>query len=319
MKKLGWTIFGLFAAALIGGIGYAVGRDWSSKDGLGGLGGTFWSTLIGAVVGAAAAGIISFILAEIAASRTLNADRAKEKERRLILAQTAMARVIRMHSGLNIIRSHIEESMMLANARNDLLRPRAEVVRSLANRFSPIEFPAEEQAVIRRLGDNKLTNTLLELDAIYNDTTALMMRYSDDRSALFNDFGGTVSGDVATTDLTEDQRKKFMPRFAEVDSIIRHLISRAQVDFDQAAEVIVRLETAGKRAFGAEFGSYESKYPDHLPFPIIVPPASPEAKALRKRRKTRLGRLVRTISIVMILVRSKPKVTKWTRSNSLQR
>lgn len=319
MKRLGWTIFGLFAAILVGGVGYAAGRSWSSKDGLGGLGGTFWSTLIGAVVGAAAAGIISFILAEIAASRTLNADRAKEKERRLTLAQTAMARVIRMHSGLNMIRSHIEESMVLANGRNDLLLPRAAVVRSLANRFSPIEFPAEEQAVIRRLGDNTLTNLLLELDAIYNDTTALMMRYSDDRSALFNDFGGTVSGEVATTDLTEDEKKKFMPRFAEVDSIVRHLISRAQGDFDQAAEVIVRLEAAGKRVFGAEFGSYESKYPCTMPFPIILAPASSEAKALRKKRTTRFGRLVRTIKIVMIRVGSKLKAAKWTRSNSLQR
>nr|WP_292087034.1 hypothetical protein [Brevundimonas sp.] len=156
VKRLGWTIFGLFAAVMVGGVGYAAGRSWSSKDGLGGLGGTFWSTLIGAVVGAAAAGIISFILAEIAASRTLNADRAKEKERRLTLAQTAMARVIRMHAGLNIIRSHIEESLMLANARNDLLLPRAAVIKSLANRFTPVEFSAEEQAVVRWLGDNKL-------------------------------------------------------------------------------------------------------------------------------------------------------------------
>ena len=55
------------------------------------------------------------------------------------------------------------------------MEPRASVVRSLANRFSKVEFTPEEQAVVRRLGDDDLTNMLLELDAVYNDTTALMM------------------------------------------------------------------------------------------------------------------------------------------------
>lgn len=301
----------MFSAAIIGGIGYAAGRSWSGKDGLGGLGGTFWSTLIGAVVGAAAAGIISFILAEIAASRTQDADRKRERERRLTLAQTAMARTIRIHAGLNIIRSHVEESMILANERKELLRPRATVIKSIANRFSPIEFTAEEQAVVRRLGDNRLTNLLLELDAIYNDTTALIMRYSDDRSALFNDFGGTVTGEVATTELTEEQSKRFMPRFAEVDSLIKHLIARAQVDFDQAAEVIVRLEAAGKRTFGNEFGTYESKYPNVLPFPKILGPASPAMKLKRRKRKTLLGRALRQARIVFF--RAQFKVQEFFR------
>lgn len=305
VKRVGWTIFGLFSSTLLGVVCYAAGRNWSAKDGLGGLGGTFWSTLIGAVVGAAAAGVISFILAEMAASRTQEADRVRECERRLTLAQTAMARVVRMHSGLNIVRAHLHESMMLANERKDLLLPRAAVVRSLANRFSPMEFTAEEQAVVRRLGDDTLTNLLLELDAIYNDTTALMMRYSDDRSSLFNDFGGTITGEVATTDLTEEQQKRFMPRFAEVDSLIKQLILRAQVDFDQAAEVIVRLEAAGKRAFGLEFGTYGSKYPDTLPLPTILGPASPSAKALRKKRISALGRIVRRVRINVVRARAK--------------
>lgn len=201
----------------------------------------------------------------------------RERERRLTLAQTAMARVIRIHAGLNIVRAHIHKALETANGRGQLLEPRASVVRSLANRFSKVEFTPEEQAVVRRLGDDDLTNMLLELDAVYNDTTALMMRYSDDRSALFNEFGATIAGDIAITHLTEEQHRKFMPRLMEIDSLVRHLILRAKGDFDQAGAVIVRLEAAGTKAFGAEFGTYSSKYPDHLPLPtipneIIVPP-----------------------------------------------
>lgn len=86
-----------------------------------------------------------------------------------------MARVIRIHAGLNIVRAHIHKALETANGRGQLLEPRASVVRSLANRFSKVEFTPEEQAVVRRLGDDDLTNMLLELDAVYNDTTALMM------------------------------------------------------------------------------------------------------------------------------------------------
>jgi len=254
---------------LVGGVGYAAGRIWSSKDGLGDLGGTFWSTLIGAVVGAAAAGIISFILAEIAASRTEKAERRRDRERQLTLAQTAMARVIRIHAGLHIIRSHLYESLEAANKRGELLEPRFSFILPLANRFSMIEFTPEEQAVVRRLGDNELTNMMLEMDAIYNDTTALMMRYSDDRSALLKETGGRIIGDVAEARLTEEQRHMLMPRIMEIDSLVRQLILRAKGDFDQACAIIVRLEAAGQKAFGAEFGTYSSKYPDRLPLPTI--------------------------------------------------
>ena len=102
---------------------------------------------------------------------------------------------------------------------------------------------------------------------------------------------------VATTNLTEEQNRRFMPRFLDIDSLVRQLILRAKVDFDQTAEVIVRLEATGTNAFGREFGTYSSKYPDTLPLPIIERADSPAVKARRRKRKTLRGRAVRRVKM----------------------
>jgi hypothetical protein len=286
MKLKSQIIITILSALALGAALYLISitTAWSL---LGGLSGTFWSTLIGAVVGAAMGGLISFVLQERAADRTEGLERAREHDRELALAQTAMVKIIKILSALNLIRSHVHESLELANNHGAWHQKKMAFVKSIGNKLAVIEISADELRTIRRLGDDELTNGVMDLDTIYNDLAALMERYSADRSRLFSEFGATVTGEIATTTLDEKQSLLFMPRAAELESLIVAIIARVQGDFDQANMALARLARAGQAKFGSKFGSYTARYPDKLEIPDLgksgvagAPAASPFSRTI---------------------------------------
>lgn len=284
-RAFSFVLVGTFAL-VFGGVLYLASES-TAWNLFGGLQGTFWSTLIGAVVGAAMGGLISFVLQERAADRTEKLERAREHDRELALAQTAMVKIIKILSALHLIRSHVHESMNLANAHGAWHQKKMTFVKSIGNKLATIEISADELRSIRLLGDDDLTNGVMDLDTVYNDLAALMDRYSADRSRLFNEFGATVTGEIATTNLDEKQAMLFMPRAAEVESLIVAIISRVQGDFDQANIALARLARAGQAKFGSKFGSYTARYPDRLDIPALEKIDSAETKKVNRTKYLR--------------------------------
>src|ERR1700743_3627494 len=74
-------------------------------DDLGGLGGTFWATLIGAIVGAVVGGIITFLI-QINGVRIARNERPEAKlQDDLATALSAMVKIIKLLSNIGHIRS----------------------------------------------------------------------------------------------------------------------------------------------------------------------------------------------------------------------
>ncbi len=81
---------------------------------LGGLGGTFWSTLIGAIVGALSAGTMSFVIQE-RSNKAVRLEREQTKRQETIAtASLAMVKVIRILSDTHGIKSVVDQCIAAA-------------------------------------------------------------------------------------------------------------------------------------------------------------------------------------------------------------
>jgi hypothetical protein len=228
-------------------------------DGLGGLGGTFWATLIGAIVGAVVGGTITLLI-QINGVRIARNERLETKRQDdLATAFSAMVKVIKMLSNIGHIRAEI------AAVRAEVGKPEAEgvvefwqVMRPFGTMPPPVDFTTTESAFILSTKDRDLMLTAMELADVHNNFLGLVTAYSERREALASLFTvEAVHGNYATSALNQEETNRLMPRIIQIRSLTAAMISRGEQDYDQARLVFDHLKAYCSKRFGKDFPSFE--------------------------------------------------------------
>ena len=135
------------------------------------LNGTFWSTLIGAVVGAVAGGLISFLI-QVNAVRIARKERlAAKRQKDLAIGHLAMVKVIRMLSRISHIHDEITTNAKVAA---DKGKPLWQTLPPFATVSSQIEFADSERAFILATKEKALMGAGIELADVHNNLLQLV-------------------------------------------------------------------------------------------------------------------------------------------------
>lgn len=202
---------------------------------------SFGSTLFGAVVGSAVAGVISYLLAAKASKEVLKRDEAARREKDAAMAFQLLVKIGKILSSLAALHHQTEQSIKDAEAKG--------VSGSLWTKVIPIVatdkrvyFEAQEIAVLVKLRVNDEINELLILDDKHNGLLRAMELYSHKRSEFGSRFGANIKSDNAgSTFLTVEEMLKASPLMVELNALAESIRSGAREDYTTARSVFLKV------------------------------------------------------------------------------
>jgi hypothetical protein len=223
---------------------------------LGGLGGTFWSTLIGAIIGAVVGGAINLVIQwhSITAAR---ADRRRTKrEKDLAAAFRVMVKIIKMLSHIRHIRGQVACAKQQLGARDpaDLWM----VMPAFGTMPQTVEFSDADTAFILSTGERSVMLEAIELADVHNDLLNLVTAYSAHRESLTSALPvEAMQGSFGVTSLDQSGMLKFGPAMTKVRDLMQAVERRAEEDQVQSRRVYENLKTYCTKRFGKDFPPLE--------------------------------------------------------------
>lgn len=187
----------------------------------------FWAAVVGALVGAAAGGAISYVLQrmEHAAAARQRADDRRASQRGSGFA--ILYKAIRMHAvGHQIAQAYAEGFI---EAQKQSMNP-GSYIRAISNMPPRLEFAPEEMALILSLGDDSTANQLMAMDVGHNSIISSQDMYNSFRGKLEDSLPGAVmvEGTLGTTEIDETIKLKIAPIVASLDDLAAEILSAAR-------------------------------------------------------------------------------------------
>ncbi len=190
------------------------------------LGSEFWAGIIGAVVGASVGGFISFLIQRnnIKEARKERIDSEKKVEE--TLARILAVKTLRIFSNNSFLSSHIEECYLNVPA-NSHDNPFSFIL-PLTSMPDKIKFSAEEVSLIFSLKNDNLTNMMLSLAECHNSLSDSFALYGKKRDKFFHQMPAEMQGNVGTTYMDEEERKKREPQMVVMNNLINQIREMAE-------------------------------------------------------------------------------------------
>lgn len=227
-------------------------------DSLGALGGQFWSTLIGAVVGAIVGGMISFGLQVHGVTATRNERLAARRQEDLAIAFSVIVKVIKVMSNIGHIKAALYDGLSKLNTPESSGAESWQVVPPFGTKFPEVTFTKEESAFVFSTKVKSLMLSTLELADVYNDLVQMVSVYSEKREALTGEFSvAAMEGSLAATDFDRETLRSLLPRMVPLKILIDAMAKRTVVDYDQARRTFDLLKTYCEDRFGEQFPKLE--------------------------------------------------------------
>ena len=239
---------------------------------LGGLAGQFWSTLLGAVVGAAVSGLVSWRLQTSAARASREAEQALREERRevgeaerreqlaekrrndLSLAHSVTFKLIGMLTAL----VNAEET---ANDAKKLIGPEWTqnswlMVVPIANDFPLESLDRLEQSFVASLKISGLTSKVVESIYLYNDFINIMQSYRRQRFEVLHRIATARIGKaIASPEPHPEELAAFEPLIIPVRQLAAALLARAPKERALVDVALSSLSAECERLFDSDYGS----------------------------------------------------------------
>lgn len=205
--------------------------------------------MISAIIGAGIAAIPAFLLARRASRETLSRDREGRRLAEKAAMLSAMVKLTEIINGLGGLHRHIEDS--IARAETDAVEGP-----HLWSKVSPIigtgdrgvVFDADELAPLLGVKEAGLLNDLLELSARYASLKEGVETYAHRRTLLTDKLSATMQGPIGHLKLDAEEYAAFLPRFVELDSLVKQLREMARSYYGSALNVGARFGPAAQRA-----------------------------------------------------------------------
>lgn len=203
----------------------------------------FWAAIIGAVVGATVGGLIAFMIQKVALRASAEQLENEARERRKALGYALLFKIVRIHSGLENLRRHLEISLCKLETEECAGWEPWQVVRPTANFADSVHFSTDEVAMLLSLKDNDLFNDLISLDMIHNSTVELFRFHAALRESLLENLPANMEGIVGEITLSAEQAMYVRPKMVEINELVTTLNANCIQDTDRAWDVLERLNT----------------------------------------------------------------------------
>jgi hypothetical protein len=215
--------------------------------------GNFWSVIIGALVGALAAGGISFWLQRMTLRAAAEERQTERRERRAALGHALLFKTGRIYSHARTFSEHMRAAY--AAAKRDGFKGEAwQFVLPILNFPDRVEYTTDEMALLLSLKENELFNCLIQLDEIHNSTIEIFRRYAELRLSLTQKLSPhEMRGKIGSGNLTPAELMRIQPSMIELNDVAEGLQSRCQRDEAESWKALVELQRVLKSALGLEY------------------------------------------------------------------
>jgi hypothetical protein len=223
---------------------------------LGGLGGTFWSTLIGAITGAVVGGAINLLI-QWHSIRAARADRRRAKrDKDLAAAFRVMVKTIQMLSHISHIRAQVVCAKRQHGARDaaDLWMN----MPAFGTMPTSVEFSDADTAFLLATGERGVMLEAIELADVHNDLLNLVAAYSAHRESLTSALPvESMQGRFGAASLDQSGMLKFGPVMVKVRDLMQAIVRRSEEDYIQSKRVYESLKSYCTNRFGKDFPPLE--------------------------------------------------------------
>lgn len=198
----------------------------------------FWAAIAGAVVG----GIIAYLI-QLKALNAASAARVKEvREKRKALGYALLFKMVRIHSTLTHMKSHIDECIGKLNEKQYAGSEPWQVTTPIANLTGDVNFSTDEMALLLSLKEDDLFNMVAPFDVIHNSAIKIFRTYAAKREALLAMIPAEMNGMIGSTELSQEQMLFIGPRMAEVNQLVVSMNESCTRDVQESWEILQRLE-----------------------------------------------------------------------------
>ena len=203
----------------------------------------FWAAIIGAVVGAVTAGIISYLIQRTALKATADQLEKEAENRKKALGYALLFKMVRIYSGLAHMSRHLEEHFKKLEQKEYAGSEPWQIVLPIANPLEAVHFSTDEMAMLLSLKDNDLFNDLASLDVVHNSTIELFRTHASLRAKLLEMLPANIEGMVGEVHLTAEQAMYVRPKMVEINALIIDINERCTKDTNEAKDILQRLST----------------------------------------------------------------------------
>ncbi len=208
----------------------------------------FWTTLLGAIVGAVAAGAISYVLQRKQLHHSERARRAEKIDRETALALSLFYKLVKVYSDLHNYSRHLEEPF--EHLEKTVIVHPWQIVLPIANLVSDVTFSADEMSTLLRLGDHELFQQIVSLDEVHNTTTKSFETHRVLRTKVTDKLGPASELEGGAFKIEGEILKSVHHELYAIDHLIEQLRPQCAGD---AADAFDALERYTKR-INEEFG-----------------------------------------------------------------
>lgn len=213
----------------------------------------FWSGIVGAILGASVGGLIAYAIQ----SKTLReGKRQRAADHRQIqeaLGNGLVFKMLRVHSNIFDIHRYLGECFEKMDQEEAEVEP-WQVFLPLVNPPNPVQFSADEMAMLLGLKDLETFNLVLPLDVVHNSLITSLNALNLARSRLTDEIPAFHSeGQTLTSVLDKEQYMALRPAMIEVNTLAESVKSMADDSLKQADNALHRLHRLLHENLGIEY------------------------------------------------------------------
>lgn len=197
------------------------------------LGSEFWSAIAGAVVG----GLIAYMVQLKALGEAAKERKASSTETQKGLAYSLLFKVISIDSSLDGLKQHVDQGLALKEReRNAHI---SAVLKPLANLPTPVEFSADEMALLLSLKEDDVFNSIMSLDKIHNSIIPVWNLYASLRNAVTEmQQVDNFDPDIGRSEISIKPGSPLAIKIFETEMMAAELVRRAHIDAADASRAL---------------------------------------------------------------------------------
>lgn len=210
---------------------------------------TVGAAIFGAIIGAAGGGLISYVL-QNKALREKKRQRAEDfRQSQLVLANSLVVKVIKIHSNLRKLCEHFDDSFADAKHLEDQAEP-WQFVRPLVSLPDPVFFSSKELSMLMSIGNDDVFNSVFPLDTVHNSLVSSVQISQNERSLLLEQLDiEDMEGEIIRSPLVLALR----PKMIYVNSIIERVYPKIKRSSEESRDALFSLHAVLRDSLGLTY------------------------------------------------------------------